>query len=71
MLDNSSSCVDLIFTSQPNMVIDSAVHVSLHSNCYHQIIYAKFDLQIFYPPPCEKTVWHFKQTVINYRPVSF
>ena len=28
MLDNSSSCVDLIFTSQPNMVIDSGVHVS-------------------------------------------
>ena len=42
------------------MVIDSGVHASLHSNCHHQMIYAKFYLKIFYPPPYEKTVWHFK-----------
>ena len=59
ILDNSRFCIDLIFTSQPNMVIGSSVH-ALHSNCHHQIIYAKFDLKIFYPPPYEKTVWHFK-----------
>ena len=47
ILDNSRSCIDLTFTSQPNMVIDSNVHASLHSNCHHQIIYAKFDLKIF------------------------
>ena len=60
ILDNSRSCIDLIFTSQPNMVIDSGVHASLHSNCHHQIIHAKFDLKIFYPPPYERTVGHFK-----------
>ena len=60
ILDNSRSCIHLIFTSQPNMVIDSGVHASLHSNCHHQIIYAKFDLKIFYQPPYERTVWHFK-----------
>ena len=60
ILDNSRSCIDLIFTSQPNMVIDSGVHASLHSNCHHQIIYAKFDLKIIYPPPYERMVWHFK-----------
>ena len=49
ILDKSRSCIDLIFTSQPNIVIDSGVHASLHSNCHHQIIYAKFDLKIFYP----------------------
>ena len=60
ILDNSRSCIDLIFTSQPNMVIYSGVNASLHSNCHHQIIYAKFDLKIFYPPPYERNVWHFK-----------
>ena len=60
ILGNSRSCIDLIFTSQPNMVIDSGVHASLHANCQHQIIYAKFDLKIIYPPPFEKTVWHLK-----------
>ena len=34
---NSSSCIDLIFTSEPNLV-------------HHQIVFAKFDLDIFYPP---------------------
>ena len=52
ILDNSKSCIDLIFTSQPNMI---------HSNCHHQIIYAKFNLKVFYPPPYERTVWHFSR----------
>ena len=60
ILDNAIACIDLIFTSQPNMVIDPGVHASLHSNCHHQIIYAKFDLEIFYPSPYDRTVWHFK-----------
>ena len=62
ILDNSKSCIDLIFTSQPNVVIDSGVHASLHANYHHQIIYAKFDLKIIYPPPYDRTVWHFKHT---------
>ena len=49
-----------MFTSQPNIVIDSRVHAPLHSNCHRQIIYAKFDLNVLYPPPYEWTVWHFK-----------
>ena len=61
ILDNSKSCIDLIFTSQPNMIVDSGVHSSLHSNCHHQIVHAKFDLKVFYPPPYERTVWHFSR----------
>ena len=38
ILENSSSCIDLIFTTQPNMVLESGVHHSLHQNCHHQII---------------------------------
>ena len=56
ILDNSRSCIDLIFTSQPNMVIDSGVHTSLHSNCHHQMIYAKLDLKIIFLPPYERTI---------------
>ena len=48
---NSSSCTDLIFTSQSNLVMESGVHSSLHANCHHQIIYAKFNLKIYDPPP--------------------
>ena len=61
ILNNSKSCIDLTFTSQPNMIIDSGVHPSLHSNWHHQIIYAKFGLKVFYPPLYERTVWHFSR----------
>ena len=57
ILDISKSCLDLIFTSQPNVIMDSGVHPSLHSNCHHQIIYTKFYLKVFYPP-YERTEWH-------------
>ena len=42
ILNSSSSCIDLIFTWQPNLVTDSGIHSSLHSNCHHQIVFAKF-----------------------------
>ena len=51
ILENSKSCIDLIFISQPNMGIDSGVRVSLHSHCHHQIIYAS---------PYDRMVWFFK-----------
>ena len=51
VLENSSSCIDLIFSNQPNFITDSGVHPTLHSKCYHQIIYSKLNLKIEYPPP--------------------
>ena len=60
LLQNSSLCIDLIFTSQPNIVVESGVHASLHPNC-HQIIFAKFNLKIYYPPPSLRGVWHYKE----------
>ena len=61
VLENSSSCIDLIFTSQRNLVVDSSVHPSLHPNCHHQIVYAKFNLKIHFPPPYERVIWHYGQ----------
>ena len=42
------------------MIIESGIHPSLHSNCYHQIIFAKFNLEIVYLPPYVREVWHYK-----------
>ena len=71
-LDNCSSCVYLIFTYQANLLIASGVDPSLHSNCHHQIIYSKFDSQIFYPPPYLREVWHYKdrKTELIRRPIA-
>ena len=56
ILNLLSSCIDLMFTSQPNFVMQSGIHSSLHSNCHHQIVFAKFTLSVLYPPPYERTV---------------
>ena len=54
ILKNSSSCIDLIFTSHPSLVMESGIHSSLRSNFHHQITYGKFNLKIHYPPPYER-----------------
>ena len=36
IVNSSSSCSYLIFNSQPNLLIESDVHPSLHPNCHHQ-----------------------------------
>ena len=69
ILSNSSSCIDLIFTNQPNLVIDSGTHPSLHPNCHHQIIHCKINLKVEYPPPYQKHVWNYakanKDTILS------
>ena len=61
ILENSSSCIDLIFTSQTYLITESGVHPQLHPNFHHQVIYAKFNLKVHYPPPYEREVWHYKE----------
>ena len=61
ILEKSSLCIDLIFSSQPNMVGNSGVHSSLHANCHHQVVFAKFDLKIYYPAQYEREVWHYQE----------
>ena len=46
---NSTSCIDLIFTGNPGLLVDSGVHSPLHPNCYHQVIYFNFNLIISFP----------------------
>ena len=66
ILENSSSCIDHIFTTQPNMVLESGIHHSLHQNCHHQIIFAKFNLKVYYPPPFERTIFHCSEANVDH-----
>ena len=47
--NNSSSCIDLILTDQPNLSVNTGVHSSLHPNCHHQIFHSSFNLNVYYP----------------------
>ena len=40
--------------------MNSGVHSSLHPNCHHQIIHAKFNVIIFYPPQYERVVRYYQ-----------
>ena len=57
----SSPCIDLIFTDQPNLSVNSGVHASLHPNCHHQIVHTSFNLNISYPPPYQRLIWDYKK----------
>ena len=59
ILRNSLSCVELIFSDERSLVVNSGVHHTLHENCHHQITYFKLNLKFVYPPPYERLVWDF------------
>ena len=59
ILENVSSCIDLIFTNQPNIVLESEVHSSLHLKCHHQIIYWKLNLKIDYLSQYTCEIWDY------------
>ena len=45
--NKNPSCIDLIFTDQPNCVIESGTRPSLDNRCQHQITYCRMN---FYLP---------------------
>ena len=62
MLPQSTSCIDLILTDQPNYIIDCGTHPSLNKNCHHQITFCKLNLKAEYRPPYQPLVWNFKKS---------
>ena len=59
ILQHSSSWIDLVLVNQPNFVIDSGIHLSLHQNCHYQVILCKLNLKIEYSPPYACEVWDY------------
>ena len=54
-------CIDLIFSSQPNLGMSWGIQSSLLQNCHHQIVFAKCNLKTYYPQPYEREIWNFKK----------
>ena len=57
----SPSCIDLIVTDQPNLILDSGTRSSLDPKCHHQIVHCKVNFRIPPPPPSERTTWHYNR----------
>ena len=64
ILESSSSCIYFIFTPQPNIVMKSGVHYSLHPNCYHQITHAKFNLKTLYHLHMKESFGNIKMQIM-------
>ena len=62
---NSSSCIDLVITDQPNIVLESDIHPALHTNCNHQINFVKINVHCPPPPPYNRRVWHFDRANVK------
>ena len=59
--NKNPSCIDLIITDQPNLILDRGTRASLDSYCHHQIIYCKVNFRIPPPPPFERKNRHFNR----------
>ena len=59
LMRDSKSCIDLIFTDQPNLIVESGVHPSLHEQCHHQIVYGKVSVSSIPVPPYTRRIWHY------------
>ena len=64
-LQSSASCMDLIFTNQSNLVINSGVHPSLYQNSHHQKIFAQINLEVYYPSLYKRLLWDYKKANID------
>ena len=64
-MGESRSCIDLIFTDQPNLFIESGFHPSLHEQCHHQIIYGKVSIDNLAPPPFSRRIWFYDRSDIS------
>ena len=61
-LEFSSPCIDLLFSSQSNLINGTGVHPSLYPNSNHQIIFEKCTQKIIYLSPYFRDAWHYNDT---------
>ena len=61
----TSTCIDLIITSNPSAIIDHGVLPSLDSRCKHQIIYSQINFHVPPPPKYKRTFWDYKACNLN------
>ena len=59
MIGQSRSCIDLIFTDQPNLFIESGIHPSLHEQCHHQIVHGRLSIRNLAPPSYTRKLWFY------------
>ena len=63
-MGQSKSCIDLIFTNQPNLFLENGVHPTLHEQCYHHIVFANITAHNLAPPLYKRKLRYYDQANI-------
>ena len=64
--DCAPSCIDIILTDQPNLIMNSGVRPSLDPTVKHQITYCKINFKIPPPPKYRRHIWHYSRAQIEH-----
>ena len=64
-IGNSKSCIDLIFTDQPNLFIETEVHPSLDPLCHHSIVSGKINIKCPPVPSFKRQIWDYNKADSN------
>ena len=63
--DSTTECIDLIFTDQPNVVLESGTRSFLDPFCHHQMTHCRFNFKIPSPPPFTGKIWSYDKTNVT------
>ena len=59
------SCIDVVLTDQPNLVLNSGVRPSLDPTVKHQMVFCKINFKIPPPPKHRRRIWHFNKAQVE------
>ena len=60
-VNKTSSCIDLIFSSDLNITRICGIEKTIHKKCHHDIIYGTLNFNVPLPPPYYREIWDCKQ----------
>ena len=56
-LNNSMSCMDLLFCTNQNAVSNYGADVSIFDKCHHNVIFGKINIRVPLTPVYAREVW--------------
>ena len=59
-INGTSSCIDLIFSSNVSFIRNYGIEQSIYEKCHHNITYGTLDFNVPLPPPYYREIWDYK-----------
>ena len=59
-LNGTSSCIDLIFSSNASCIRSYGIEQPIYERCHHSITYGTLDFNVPLPLPYYREIWDYK-----------